>query len=70
MAQVQVDENRNKFFSMQFFPVLRQKGSGEKIELNILLEKQGEKINATSGWLSSSVLKDSDFMNKHGVQCW
>jgi hypothetical protein len=58
------------YFDMQFFPVLRQDATGREVELNILLTRRGERIDATSLAFSSSVLRDADFMTKHGVSCW
>jgi hypothetical protein len=60
----------NVDFSMQFFPVLREAASGDSMGLQILLERTGDKITATSPLFSSAVLKSPTFMVDNGVRCW
>lgn len=55
---------------MQYFPVLRQDATSNEFELDIHLERRGDMIAALSPAFSSSVLRDADFMDKHGVSCW
>jgi len=55
---------------MQYFPVLRQDATGDEFELDIHLERTGDEIAALSPAFSSSVLRNADFMVKHGVSCW
>jgi hypothetical protein len=55
---------------MQYFPVLRQDATGDEFELDIHLERKGDQIAALSPAFSSSVLRNADFMVKHGVSCW
>jgi len=70
-AEAFYDSNSNKpYFPMQFFPVLRQDASGGEFEADILLDRRGNWIRARSPLFSSSILRDSDFMNKHGLSCW
>jgi hypothetical protein len=70
-AEAAYDSKRNEpFFPMQFFPVLRQDTTGVEFEADILLDRHGNWITARSPLFSSSILLDSDFMNKHGLSCW
>jgi hypothetical protein len=70
-AEMARDAKTDKtYFAMQYFPVLRQDASGDEFELDILLNRFGDRIDATSPAFSSSVLRDADFMTKHGVSCW
>jgi hypothetical protein len=55
---------------MQFFPVLRQDATGNDFELQILLDRKGDTIEARSPAFSSSILRDANFMEKHGVSCY
>lgn len=56
--------------SMQFYPVLRQKGSGKEIEMQISFNRVDDLIKAQSPWFSSSVLKNPNFMAQHDLECW
>ncbi len=58
------------YFAMQYFPVLRQDATGDEFELNILFTRVGDTIEASSPAFSSSVLRDANFMNEHGLSCW
>jgi hypothetical protein len=70
-AEVIWGDARNKAtFAIQYFPVLRQKATGDEFELNVLLTRTGDKIEARSPAFSSSILRDADFMDRHGVSCW
>jgi hypothetical protein len=70
-AEAVYDSKTNEpYFPMQFFPVLRQDATGDEFEADILLDRRGNLITARSPLFSSSVLRDSDFMNKHGLSCW
>jgi hypothetical protein len=70
-AEITRDAKTNTtYFDMQYFPVFRQSATGNEFELNILLTRHGERIDARSTAFSSSVLRDADFMTKHGVSCW
>jgi hypothetical protein len=60
----------NVDFSMQYSPVLREVASGNSMGLQILLERTGDKITATSPLFSSAVLKSPTFMADNGVRCW
>jgi hypothetical protein len=55
------------YLSLQYFPVLVQDSTGDELELNILFKRTGDKIEATSPAFSSSILRDADFMDKHGL---
>jgi hypothetical protein len=63
-------ENDAPYIYMQYFPVLRQVATGHEFELQILLKRKGDKIEATSPLFSSAILRNSDFMERHGVSCW
>jgi hypothetical protein len=70
-AEAAYDSKANEpYFAMQFFPVLRQDATGGEFEADILLDRHGNWITARSPLFSSSILRDSDFMNKHGLSCW
>jgi hypothetical protein len=70
-AQVTWEPGTEKrYIAMQYFPVLRQDATGEPFELQILLKRTEDKIEALSPLFSSSVLREVDFMQKHGVSCW
>ena len=58
------------YISMQFFPVLKQRGSGEEFEMQILFDRIEDRIEARSPWFSTSILTKADFMDKHGLDCW
>jgi hypothetical protein len=60
----------NPYIEMQFFPVLRKKGTGEEYEMQILLERREDKIIAQTPWFSSDIFRHSDFMNRNGLECW
>jgi hypothetical protein len=63
-------ENDTPYIYMQYFPVLRQVATGHEFELQILLKRKGDKVEATSPLFSSAILRNSDFMDRHGVSCW
>jgi hypothetical protein len=63
-------KTKEPYFPMQFFPVLRQDATGDGFEVNILLDRRGNWITARSPAFSSSILRDADFMSKHGLSCW
>jgi hypothetical protein len=63
-------ENDTPYIDMQYFPVLRQVATGHEFELQILLKRKGDKVEATSPLFSSAILRNSDFMDRHGVACW
>lgn len=70
-AEVAVEQGtREYYFHLQYFPNLRSVATGEPIELNILFTRKGDKIEAASPMFSSTILKDKEFMQKHGVACW
>jgi hypothetical protein len=70
-AEAVYDSKTNEpYFPMQFFPVLRQDATGDGFEADILLDRRGNWITARSPAFSSSILRDADFMNKHGLSCW
>ena len=60
---------KEPYFPIQFFPILRQDATGKEFEADILLDRRGNWITARSPLFSSSILRDSDFMNKHGLSC-
>ena len=55
---------------LQYFPVLRQKSTGQDFEVNILLDRNGDRIRARSPFFSTSMLEHQDFMDRHGLECW
>jgi hypothetical protein len=63
-------ESDTPFIYMQYFPVLRQVVTGHEFELQIMLKRKGNKVEATSPLFSSAILRDSDFMGRHGISCW
>lgn len=69
-GQMGVDKNGNRFISMQYFPVLKQIGTGEEVELDMMFERHGNTITSSSPWLSTHALENKNFMQQHGVQCW
>lgn len=69
-AEIAYDSNQKKYIGMQFFPVLRQKGTGKEFEVDILLDRYGDRIEARSPLFSTSILAYSDFMERHGLECW
>jgi hypothetical protein len=62
-------ENDTPYIYMQYFPVLRQVATGHEFELQILLKRKGDKVEAISPLFSSAILRDGDFLNRHGVSC-
>lgn len=54
---------------IQYFPTFKMMGEDKNIDLQILLERRGNKLNARSGWFSSHVLDGASFMRDHGIQC-
>ncbi|WP_458763548.1 hypothetical protein [Cupriavidus basilensis] len=63
-------QEQKLLISMQFFPILRKKASGEAFEEQILFDRRGDTIQARSPWFSTSILKSPDFMGRHGLECW
>lgn len=63
-------EGGGNYVHLQYFPVLKQSGSKETVELQILLKRRGNRIEAASPLFSTSILKNADFMQEHGVECW
>ena len=57
-------------FSMQYLPTLREKASAGGSELQILLERSGDKVTATSPLFSTAALTSPRFMDDQGVACW
>lgn len=55
---------------LQYFPVLRQKGTGKEFEVNILLDRYDDRVRARSPFFSTSMLEHQDFMDRHGLECW
>ncbi|EON13126.1 hypothetical protein C266_13979 [Pandoraea sp. SD6-2] len=69
-AQVDRDlKTGTSFISMQYFPVLRRQETGKDLEMQILFERRGDKIEARSPFFSSSVLQRNDFLASHGLTC-
>ncbi len=68
-AEINPMAKPNLGFYLQYFPVLREVGNGEENELQILIDRQGDKFVARSPLFSSSVLQSSTFMRDHGVEC-
>ena len=69
-AEMAYDSNQKLYIGMQFFPILRQKGTGKEFEVDILLNRYGDRIEARSPLFSTSILKYGDFMERHGLECW
>lgn len=70
-AQVDFEaKGRTPYVSMQFFPVLKRKGTGEEIEMQILLDRHGDRIDARSPLFSTNALRYSNFLDRHGLECW
>lgn len=58
------------YLYIQFFPTLRQKGSNDEFEMQILIDRVGDKVVARSPYFSTNILKNPDFMDRHGLECW
>jgi hypothetical protein len=56
-------------FSLQFFPIFKQKGTGADFEEQILLVRKEDKIISNSPLFSTAILKNADFMDKFGITC-
>lgn len=70
-AEVAVEQaTRDIYFHLQYFPTLRSVATNDPIEMNILLTRKGDKIEAASPMLSTTMLNDKDFMKRHGIACW
>ena len=69
-AEIAYDSNQKTYIGMQFFPVLRQRETGKEFEVDILLDRYGDRIEARSPLFSTSILIYSDFMERHGLECW
>lgn len=63
------EEHKGSWVYLQFFPIFRQVGTGKKMDLQILFERDGEQIKARSQFFSSHVLDSASFMRDHGVEC-
>ncbi|MHA7682440.1 hypothetical protein [Cupriavidus sp. PET2-C1] len=63
-------KTRQPYVGMQYFPVLKQKGTGDEFEMQILLDRHGDTITARSPFFSSNVLRYSNFLDRHGLECW
>jgi hypothetical protein len=70
-AQVASDpKTRELYFHMQYFPVLKQKGSDGEFEINLLFKRIGDRIEAQSPYFSTNALIHPDFLDRHGLECW
>lgn len=70
-AEVGYDgKTKSSYFDIQFFPTLRRIDNGEPVELQLLYERRGDQIVATSPFFSSNALRFEDFMQRHHVVCW
>jgi hypothetical protein len=58
------------YIGMQYFPVLKRRGTGEEFEMQILLDRRGDTIAARSPFFSANVLRYSNFLDRHGLECW
>lgn len=68
-AQLDITDPKNVKIAMQFFPVFKTT-TGEDFEMQILLDRQGEKIMARSPLFSTTILRYPNFMQRHGLKCW
>ncbi|MCA8198873.1 hypothetical protein [Burkholderia vietnamiensis] len=64
------DKAKASYFALQYFPTLRRVDSGEPVELQILLERRGDKLIPGSSFFTSNALRYSDFLKRHNVTCW
>lgn len=62
-------DHKTRWLNLQFFPTFRRMESDEKIDLQILFERSGDKIIARSPLFSSHVVDGPSFMRDHGVRC-
>lgn len=61
---------KSSYFDLQYFPVLRRADTGEPEEMQILLERRGDKIVARSPFFTTNALRFSDFLERHHLTCW
>ncbi len=64
------DPNKGAYFDIQYFPTLKRIDTGELVELQILLERRGDKLVARSPFFSTNALRYPDFLQRHNVTCW
>ncbi|WP_232451392.1 hypothetical protein [Burkholderia ubonensis] len=64
------DKAKASYFALQYFPTLRRVDSGKPVELQILLERRGDKLIPGSAFFTSNALQYSDFLKRHNVTCW
>lgn len=70
-ATLTVDPGKDSkpYWALQYFPVFRQVGTGEDFEMQILLERRGDTMRATSPLFSTNILEYPDFMQRHALTC-
>lgn len=64
------DKAKASYFALQYFPTLRRVDTGKPVELQILLERRGDKLMLGSAFFTSNALRYSDFLKRHNVACW
>jgi hypothetical protein len=68
-ADVAFEPGGSPYFYLQYFLYFTFVPSGEEFELDVLLNRKGNKLEAISPAFSSHVLTDPEFMHHHGVAC-
>lgn len=58
------------YFDMQYFPTLQRVDTGAPVELQILLERRGDRIVARSPLFTTDALGDAEFLKPHHVDRW
>ncbi|CAE6784463.1 hypothetical protein R69658_04228 [Paraburkholderia aspalathi] len=63
-------KTRASYFDLRYFPVLRSRQTGREVEMNMVFDRRGNQLIATSPFFSSNALKEPDFLARHELECW
>jgi len=61
--------HKKKWLYLAYYPVFFDRDTGKPEEVNILLEREGEKVTATSAFFSSHIFLNKTFMADHNLSC-
>ncbi|MFL9993063.1 hypothetical protein PQR34_19575 [Paraburkholderia sediminicola] len=63
-------KTRASYFDLRYFPVLRSRQTGREVEMNMVFDRRGNQLIATSPFFSSNALREPDFLARHELECW
>lgn len=63
------DAQKGPFVYLQYFPVLKNTDSGAEVQMQLLLDRIGDKVVARSPLFSSDALTKADFLTANHLAC-